>query len=357
MAVSARTLVQPSLEAFDFALPEHLIAQRPASPRDAARLLVVDEILQDQWIHDLPLLLRPGDLLVVNDTRVIPARLFGYRGTVAVEVTLLEPASEGRWRALAKPGRRLAPGDVISFSTLAATVADKDADGAVILDFGCDEASLALGLQREGAAPLPPYIRRNQPDPRDRDDYQTIFASQPGAVAAPTAGLHFTDSLLQALDRSGIARTTITLHVGAGTFLPIRTEHIEEHVMHAERGEVSAAAAAMMAETRARGGRIIAVGTTVLRLLETACDDAGYVRPWQGETRLFIRPGFRIRTADLLLTNFHLPRSTLFMLVAAFAGLSRMRAAYAHAIADNYRFYSYGDATLLSRSAPMTESQ
>ena len=337
---------------FDFPLPPERIAQRPVRPRDAARLLVVGDAADDRVVRDLPRLLRPGDLLVVNDTKVLPARLHGRRGTVAIEATLIEPLADGRWRALAKPGRRLRPGDVLEFAGgFAAGVERKEQDGAVVLDFAVDAATLDEVLDEHGAAPLPPYIRRRQPDPQDRADYQTVFAEQRGAIAAPTAGLHFTPELLAALTAAGVRRTAVTLHVGAGTFLPVKTARIEEHAMHAERGTIGAAAAALIAQTRAEGGRVIAVGTTTLRLLETAADEGGGLAPWSGETRLFVTPGFRFRVVDRLITNFHLPRSTLFMLVCAFAGMERMQAAYAHAIAARYRFYSYGDACLLSPAA------
>jgi S-adenosylmethionine:tRNA ribosyltransferase-isomerase len=342
------------LSDFDFPLPADRIAQRPARPRDAARLLVVraDGGREDRIVRELPALLRPGDLLVVNDTKVLPTRLVGRRGAVAVEATLIEPHGTGRWWALAKPGKRLRPGDRIEFAEgFAAAVAGKSDDGRVLLEFGADDEGLAAALERHGAAPLPPYIRRDSPDPRDREDYQTVYAERPGAVAAPTAGLHFTSGLLDALATAGIGRAAVTLHVGAGTFLPVKVERIEDHRMHAERGEVGDEAAAAIEGARAAGGRIIAVGTTALRLLETAAAAHGRVRPWAGATALFITPGFRFRAADLLLTNFHLPRSTLFMLFCAFAGTGRMRAAYAHALARGYRFYSYGDACLLEREA------
>ena len=338
---------------FDFDLPEALIAQRPAVPRDAARLLrVTADAVMDRAVRDLPDLLEPGDLLVVNDTAVIPARLHGRRRDVPIEVTLLEELGGGRWRALAKKAKRLRPGDSIDFAEdLAAEVAAKHDDGAVDIVFDRAGEALVAALDRYGAAPLPPYIRRDAPDARDRSDYQTLFASRPGAVAAPTAGLHFTPDLLQALAARGVGRATITLHVGAGTFLPVKSDTVAGHVMHAEHGEIGQAAAEAIAETRRRGGRIAAVGTTVLRLLETAAEEDGSVRPWCGATDLFLVPGHRFRTADLLLTNFHLPRSTLFMLVCAFAGTECMKRAYAHAVASGYRFYSYGDACLLDRSA------
>jgi len=340
------------LSDFDFPLPADRIAQHPARPRDTARLLVVraDGCPEDRIVHQLPGLLRPGDLLVVNDTKVLPTRLAGRRGAVAVEATLIEPDGPGRWWALAKPGKRLRLGDRIDFAEgFAAAVEQKSEDGRVLLEFGSGEEGLAAALEQHGAAPLPPYIRRAAPDPRDREDYQTVYAERPGAVAAPTAGLHFTPGLLAALQGAGIGCAAVTLHVGAGTFLPVKVERIEEHRMHPERGEVGDAAAAAIEDARAAGGRIVAVGTTALRLLETAAAVDGRVRPWAGATTLFISPGFRFRTADLLLTNFHLPRSTLFMLVCAFAGTGRMRAAYAHALARDYRFYSYGDACLLER--------
>lgn len=342
------------LSDFDFELPRELIADHPARPRDASRLLVVPGgggAFQDRAIRDLPALLRRGDLLVLNDTRVIPARLRGRRGDAAIEVTLHKAEVGGRWRAFARPAKRLNAGQRIVFAAeFSALVAEKNDAGEILLDFGVVDAALLSLLERHGEMPLPPYIKRAKGgDAGDRADYQTVYAARAGAVAAPTAGLHFTPELFAALDARGVQRTFATLHVGAGTFLPVKTEDLSKHVMHAERGEVSAEAAAAIAETRARGGRIVAVGTTSLRLLESAAGDNGAVRAWSGETRLFITPGARIRTADMLLTNFHLPRSTLFMLVSAFAGLDRMKAAYAHAIARRYRFFSYGDACLLER--------
>lgn len=354
------------LDDFDFPLPGERIAQRPVRPRDAARLLVVragetgvdgdgrgEEGGEDRIVRELPGLLRPGDLLVVNDTKVLPTRLMGRRGAVTVEVTLIEPLAppaSGRWWALARPGKRLRPADSLEFAPgFRAVVASKDDGGRVLLDFACDGATLVAALDAHGAAPLPPYIRRQAPDPLDRKDYQTVYAANPGAVAAPTAGLHFTPELLATLDVVGIGRTAITLHVGAGTFLPVKTQRIADHRMHPERGEISESAASAIEGARAAGGRIVAVGTTALRLLESAADTDGRIAPWTGETSLFITPGFRFRVCDLLLTNFHLPRSTLFMLVCAFAGTARMQAAYRHAIEAGYRFYSYGDACLLHR--------
>jgi S-adenosylmethionine:tRNA ribosyltransferase-isomerase len=338
-------------ELFDFHLPPELIAQQPARPRDSARLLVVDQGgLQDRRVLDLPDLLEPGDLLVLNDTRVLPTRLVGTRGESAVEVTLHQREQGGRWRAFARPARKCRPGDRLVFAPdFAAEVLARGEGGEIALGFACDEGDLIRQLEAHGAMPLPPYIKRRRGgDPRDRDDYQTLFARRPGAVAAPTAALHFTAPLMAALARRGIGHAFVTLHVGAGTFLPVRTENVEDHVMHAEWYEVPPGTADLVARTRAAGGRVIAVGTTVLRTLESAGDAAGRLRPAAGETRLFITPGYRFRLVDRLLTNFHLPRSTLFMLTAAFAGLERIRQAYAHAIAQNYRFYSYGDACLLS---------
>jgi len=345
------------LSDFDFELPRELIAEDPARPRDAARLLMVlagGGEFQDRAIRDLPGLLRPGDLLVLNDTRVIPARLRGRRGEAAIEVTLHKAEGAGRWRAFARPAKRLKTGQRIAFAPeLSARVAEKNDAGEILLDFGLGDAALIAALGRHGEMPLPPYIKRPLGgEAGDRADYQTVYASREGAVAAPTAGLHFTPELFAALEARGIARTFVTLHVGAGTFLPVKTEDVSKHVMHAEWGEVSAASAEAIAAARASGGRIVAVGTTSLRLLESAAGESGAVRAWSGETRLFITPGYIVRTADMLLTNFHLPRSTLFMLVSAFAGLERMKAAYAHAIAKRYRFFSYGDACLLERAAP-----
>ncbi len=334
---------------FDFKLPPELIAQHPAAPRDAARLLVVGETLQDKTVRDLPDLLRSGDLLVVNDTRVLPTRLSGRRGEAKIEATLHKAEGPGVWRAFARPARKLRPGDEIVFAPdFTAAVRSKGDAGEVVLDFACGEADLLTGLQRHGAMPLPPYIKRGGgPDPHDRNDYQTVFAARPGAVAAPTAGLHFTPKLLASLDGRGIARVAVTLHVGAGTFLPVKSEDPRDHVMHGEVGEITDDAARQINNVRRAGGRIVAVGSTALRLLETACGCDGRISPFAGDTDLFLLPGDQVRAADLLLTNFHLPRSTLFMLVCAFAGQERMTAAYAHAIAAGYRFFSYGDACLI----------
>ncbi len=347
------------LSDFDFELPPQLIAQHPVEPRDAARLLQVHgDGLADRTVRDLPDLLRPGDLLVVNDTRVLPARLLGRRGEAGVEVTLHKAEGPARWRAFARPAKRLKPGDRIVFAGAAGETADQAFEaevlerheGEVLLAFSRSGPALIEALERHGTMPLPPYIKRaGGPDPVDRQSYQTVFARQSGAVAAPTAGLHFTPRLLEALAARGVERTTLTLHVGAGTFLPVKHERVEEHRMHAEWASLSVESAAAVARTRARGGRVVAVGTTALRTLESAALDSGAVEAFEGETSLFILPGFRFRAVDLLVTNFHLPRSTLFMLVAAFSGLERMRTAYAHAVAERYRFFSYGDACLLER--------
>ena len=352
---------------FDFELPEDRIALRPVSPRDAARLLVVgaDGELADRRVRDLAALLAPGDALVFNDTKVIPARLKGRRlrgeASTPIEATLLKRLSSSRWTALAKPGRRIAAGDRIRFgepndracllASLDATVADKAESGELTLAFDLAGPDLDLAIAERGAMPLPPYIAsRRAEDDQDLTDYQTVYAREDGSVAAPTAGLHFTPELLAALEGRGVGLHFVTLHVGAGTFLPVKSETVEDHVMHAESGEVSAETAEALNDARAAGGRIVAVGTTALRLLESAADDAREIRPFAGDTSIFITPGYRFRTAEGLITNFHLPRSTLFMLASAFSGLGAMRRAYAHAVASGYRFYSYGDASLLWRS-------
>ncbi|MDE2006449.1 MAG: tRNA preQ1(34) S-adenosylmethionine ribosyltransferase-isomerase QueA [Rhodospirillales bacterium] len=343
------------LSDFDFHLPPERIAQHPARPRDAARLLHVGAVLRDLAVRELPDLLRPGDILVSNDTRVIPAQLSARRGAARIGITLDRSLADGTWHALARNARRLRPGDRLVFdgaADFAATVAACEKGGAVRLAFDRRDEALAAALREAGSLALPPYIARpSGPTAADAADYQTVFARREGAVAAPTAGLHFTPRLLDALDARGVRRVTVTLHVGAGTFLPVREGDVAHHRMHPEWGEIDATAAAAIEAARAGGGRVVAVGTTSLRLLETAAAGDGSVRPFAGETDLFILPGFRFRAADLLLTNFHLPRSTLFMLVSAFAGTARMRAAYAHAIAAGYRFYSYGDACLLERAA------
>jgi len=342
---------------FDFDLPRDLIADRPAEPRDSARLLVIPAAggFADRHIADLPELLQPGDLLVFNDTKVIPARLVGRRGQATIEITLALDLGGGAWRAYAKGARRLRTGDRIEFATdLAAEVLGKTQEGEVALRFDREGAAFREALGRHGAMPLPPYIkrpRRDYPggDARDDADYQTMFAREEGAVAAPTAGLHFTPALLDRLAARGVEWLTVTLHVGPGTFLPVKTDDPREHRMHAEWGTVTAEKAARINAARRRGGRIVAVGTTSLRLLESAAAETGELREFSGETRLFILPGYRFRAIDLLLTNFHLPRSTLVMLVAALAGLDRIKAAYAHAVAEHYRFFSYGDACLIEQ--------
>ncbi len=340
------------VDLFDFELPEGLIAEHPVEPRDAARLLVVGPggTLEHRIFRDLPELLEPGDLLVVNDTRVIPARLEGRKGEGKVEVTLVQPAGEGRWRALARPGRKLSEGTRIDFAeNFSATVTAKGEMGEVVLAFETGDEDLVILLDHHGAMPLPPYIKRREgPQAQDRQDYQTVYAREAGAVAAPTAGLHFTPELLERLEARGIGRATVTLHVGLGTFQPIRVEDTRDHAMHSEWGRVSSETAAAVNAARAAGGRIVAVGTTSVRLLESAATPDGRLEPFEGETAIFITPGYAFRIVDRMVTNFHLPKSTLFMLVSAFAGTQTMRRAYEEAIAEGYRFYSYGDACLLS---------
>jgi S-adenosylmethionine:tRNA ribosyltransferase-isomerase len=342
------------IDDFAFDLPRERIAPHPCEPRDAARLLVIPASggFDDRRISDLPTLLRAGDLLVFNDTKVIPARLTGRRGDAAVEVTLYRDLGGASWRAFAKGARRLRTGDRLVFAEdFVALVGEKHPEGDVTLRFEFDAEVFRAALARYGSMPLPPYIRRPRGgDPRDCQDYQTIFARTEGAVAAPTAGLHFTPALLEALARQGIRWTTLTLHVGPGTFLPVKVTDPRDHPMHAEWGVISAETGEQIAAARREGGRIIAVGTTSLRLLETAAAENGDVRPFGGDTRLFIVPGYRFRAIDMLLTNFHLPRSTLLMLVAALAGLERIKSAYSHAVACGYRFFSYGDACLIERS-------
>ena len=338
------------VDLFDFELPPERIALRPARPRDAARMLVVRGKggLEDRTVRDLPSLLRRGDVLVFNDTRVIPAQLEGRRGEARIGATLHKRLDLRRWQAFVRNARRLREGDTIEFPAgVAAKAEQRHDDGSWTLAFAGEEPVEVL-LERAGRMPLPPYIAgKRATDEADREDYQTIFAREDGAVAAPTAALHFTPELLAALDAAGIARETLTLHVGAGTFLPVKAEDTADHAMHAEWGRIDAAAAERLNAVRARGARVIAVGTTSLRLLESAADESGTIRPFEGDTAIFITPGYRFKAIDGLMTNFHLPRSTLFMLVSALMGLERMQAAYAHAIAEGYRFYSYGDASLL----------
>jgi S-adenosylmethionine:tRNA ribosyltransferase-isomerase len=352
---------------FDFDLPEDRIALRPATPRDSARLLEVDArgASSDRRVSDLPALLRGGDALVFNDTRVIPARLFGSRdraGQVCrVEATLHQRLGSARWSAFMRPGKRLKVGDRVAFggrrdracglNPLDATVTAKSEGGEVILAFDVSGPDLDFAIAERGAMPLPPYIAsRRAADDQDRLDYQTVYARDDGSVAAPTAGLHFTADLLDRLGERGVSAHFVTLHVGAGTFLPVKAESIDEHRMHAEYGEISASVCNALNAVRASGGRIVCVGTTSLRLLESATDESGRIGPFAEPTSIFITPGYRFRAADGLITNFHLPRSTLFMLTAAFCGLATMRRAYAHAIETGYRFYSYGDASLLWRA-------
>jgi S-adenosylmethionine:tRNA ribosyltransferase-isomerase len=337
------------VDLFDFDLPPDRIALRPASPRDAARMLVLDgEDTRDATVADLPRALRPGDCLVFNDTRVIPAQLTGSRGEARIGATLHKREGPRRWRAFVKGAKRLREGDRIDFGRdVAATVHSRGEDGSIVLDFAGDEP-VELLLGRAGTVPLPPYIAGKRPtDAQDAADYQTMFAAEPGAVAAPTAALHFTPALMAALAAAGVAHETLTLHVGAGTFLPVKAEDTAGHRMHAEWGRINAETAARLSAVRTSGGRVVAVGTTSLRLLESAADETGRIAPFEGDTAIFITPGYRFRAVDGLLTNFHLPRSTLFMLVSALMGRERMQAAYAHAIAGGYRFYSYGDASLL----------
>ncbi|WP_333586404.1 tRNA preQ1(34) S-adenosylmethionine ribosyltransferase-isomerase QueA [Phenylobacterium sp.] len=354
---------------FDFHLPDSAIALRPATPRDSARMLCVrpGEALRDLQVRDLPGELRAGDVLVLNDTRVIPARLSGVRlrgdSAVAVEATLHQRRGPARWSAFMRPGKRLAPGDQIVFGAaggsdracglteLNAQVLEKRDGGEVILDFELSGPHLDEAIKARGAMPLPPYIAAKRPeDDQDRADYQTVYARADGSVAAPTAGLHFTPDLLDRLARAGVETCFVTLHVGAGTFLPVKVEEVAEHRMHAEFGEVSPETAQRLNAARARGGRIVCVGTTSLRLVESAARADGVIAPFADETDIFITPGYRFRAVDGLMTNFHLPRSTLFMLVSAFAGTAAMRTAYEHAIATGYRFYSYGDSSLLWRA-------
>ncbi|MDH4745406.1 tRNA preQ1(34) S-adenosylmethionine ribosyltransferase-isomerase QueA [Sphingomonas sp. CBMAI 2297] len=338
-----------NVDLFDFELPNDRIALRPAAPRDSARLLVLDGAeTRDLRVTDLPGQLRAGDCLVFNDTRVIPAQLEGMRGEARIGATLHKREGPRRWRAFIRNAKRLRDGDTIDFGQgVIATAGDRAEDGSFALDFRGDEP-VELLLARCGRMPLPPYIASKRPtDARDADDYQTMFASAPGAVAAPTAALHFTPELLAALDAAGIGHSMLTLHVGAGTFLPVKAEDTADHRMHAEWGCIDQATADRLNAVRAGGGRVIAVGTTSLRLIESAAGEDGLIRPFEGDTAIFITPGYRFKGVDGLVTNFHLPRSTLFMLVSALMGLERMQAAYAHAIAEGYRFYSYGDASLL----------
>ncbi|MGF7170505.1 S-adenosylmethionine:tRNA ribosyltransferase-isomerase [Sphingobium xanthum] len=337
------------VDLFDFDLPPERIALRPASPRDAARMLVVDGSgMRDLKVRDLPGLLRAGDCLVFNDTRVIPAQLEGRRGEAKIGVTLHKRLGPRDWQVFVRNAKRVRPGDLIDFAAdVQARAGERYEDGGMTLSF-LGEEPLELLLERAGRMPLPPYIAsKRETDARDHDDYQTMFADEPGAVAAPTAALHFTPDLLAALEQAGIRHALLTLHVGAGTFLPVKADDTLDHRMHAEWGRIEPETADRLNTIRAAGGRLIAVGTTSLRLLESATGEDGIIRPFADETRIFITPGYRFRAVDGLMTNFHLPRSTLFMLVSALMGTERMQAAYAHAIAGGYRFYSYGDSSLL----------
>jgi S-adenosylmethionine:tRNA ribosyltransferase-isomerase len=337
------------VDLFDFELPAELIALRPAKPRDSARLLALEgQRMSDRTVLDLPGLLQPGDVLVFNDTRVIPAQLEGRRGEASIGATLHKREGPREWRAFVRNAKRVRDGDVIEFGGgVSASAVERDEDGAILLHFRGQEPVEVL-LERAGRMPLPPYIASRRPaDEADREDYQTMFAREEGAVAAPTAALHFTPGLIAALEERGIGRETLTLHVGAGTFLPVKSERIEDHKMHAEWGRIDAETAERLNAVRSAGGRLIAVGTTSLRLLESAADEGGTIRPFEGDTAIFITPGYRFKAIDGLVTNFHLPKSTLFMLVSALMGLDVMKRAYAHAVDQRYRFYSYGDASLL----------
>ena len=356
---------------FDFDLPPERIALRPVSPRDAARLLVVQPggALEDRGVRDLPQLLSPGDALVVNDTKVIPARLTGRRigrdTEPKIEATLTERLDSSRWRALVRPAKKLAPSDVVRFGEegkvcslgqLDATVEGKGESGEVTLLFAFHGPVLDQAIAERGDMPLPPYIAsKRKPDARDRIDYQTLFARDEGSVAAPTAGLHFTDDLLNKLATRGVAVHKVTLHVGPGTFLPVHADDTAGHAMHAEHAVVTAGTADALNAVRAHGGKIVAVGSTALRTIESAADEDGTIRAFAGETSIFITPGYRFKAVDVMMTNFHLPRSTLFMLVSAFCGLDAMKRAYAHAIEEGYRFYSFGDACLLFRAVKVIQ--
>lgn len=352
------------VDIFDFDFDRSLIADKPANPRDTSRLLDLSEegIINDRRFYDLPDVLQKGDVLVFNDTKVIPARLYGCRGDAHVEVTLYHPIDGLSWMSFVKNAKRLREGDTVTFYTdeimpeqsdfTAQVIAKKDEDG-VELRFGCDAKDLGHLLEKYGSMPLPPYIKRDKPRPglwnryNDKEDYQTVYAKHEGAVAAPTAGLHFTDRVLNALEQKGIEKVFLTLHVGAGTFLPVKTEDTKDHKMHAEYGVITPEACAVINKAKQEGRRVIAVGTTSLRLLESAADDTGILHPFTGETDIFITPGYKFKIIDMIITNFHLPKSTLFMLICAIAGTERMQAAYKHAMKEKYRFYSYGDSSII----------
>ncbi len=353
------------VEIFDFELPRELIANQPVSPRDHSRLLDLSEEgkINDRHFYELPDLLEEGDVLVYNDTKVIPARLFGARGEALVELTLYRPIDGIRWMAFINNAKRLKAGDEIKFYTdkisaensdFSAQVIEKQGEEGVLISFNCPPQDLAAKLEQFGFMPLPPYIKRDRPSAdsiwykfNDKENYQTVYAKHEGAVAAPTAGLHFTDDVLKKLRNKGVKEVFLTLHVGAGTFLPVKTEDTKDHKMHAEYGHISEEAAAVINDAKQNGKRVKAVGTTYLRLLESAADDKSVLHPFTGETDIFITPGYKFKIIDMLVTNFHLPKSTLFMLVCAVAGTARMREAYAHAIKEKYRFYSYGDSSIL----------
>ncbi|MBP5216144.1 MAG: tRNA preQ1(34) S-adenosylmethionine ribosyltransferase-isomerase QueA [Alphaproteobacteria bacterium] len=352
------------VELFDFELDKDLIAKQPASPRDASRLLDLSEekVINDRHFYDLPQLLRKGDVMVFNDTKVIPARLYGKRGEALVEVTLYHPDDGISWWSFIKNSKRLRVGDEISFYTaditaeesdFKATVISKNEEDGVLIKFNENPERLGKQLEKYGSMPLPPYIKRDKPLPglwnpyNDKEDYQTVYAKHEGAVAAPTAGLHFTDRLLKEIDDMGVKRVFLTLHVGAGTFLPVKTEDTENHKMHAEYGVISEETCKIINQAKKEGRRIIAVGTTSVRLLESAADDKGVLQPFCGETDIFITPGYKFKILDMIITNFHLPKSTLFMLICAIGGTERMKQAYQHAIAEKYRFYSYGDSSII----------
>lgn len=352
------------VDLFDFDLDRELIAKKPATPRDSSRLLDLsdDTKIVDRHFFDLPKVLHPDDVLVFNDTKVIPARLYGKRGEALVEVTLYHPEDGIRWWSFIKNAKRLKTGDIIHFynseitaeeSDFCAEVLQKDDEDGVMIKFLCNPDELGKKLEKYGSMPLPPYIKREKPLPglwnpyNDKEDYQTVYAKHEGAVAAPTAGLHFTDRLLKEIDKMGVKRVFLTLHVGAGTFLPVKTEDTENHKMHAEYGVISPESCSIINKAKQEGRRIIAVGTTSVRLLESAADEKGILHPFCGETDIFITPGYKFRIIDMIITNFHLPKSTLFMLICAIAGTQRMKDAYAHAIKEKYRFYSYGDSSIL----------
>ena len=352
------------VDIFDFELDRDLIAKQPADPRDTSRLLDLSEAdkINDRHFYDLPDILEKGDVLVFNDTKVIPARLYAQRGEAKVEVTLYHPLDGIKWNAFIKNAKRLHPGDIIRFYTgeisadasdFSAEILEKNGEEGVVLSFNCKPEALGHQLEKYGSMPLPPYIKRDKPQQglwdkyNDKENYQTVYARHEGAVAAPTAGLHFTPRVLEALDKKGIEKVFLTLHVGAGTFLPVKVEDTKDHKMHAEYGIISPEACATVNKAKAEGRRIIAVGTTSLRLLESAADDKGILHPFTGETDIFITPGYKFKIIDYIITNFHLPKSTLFMLICAIAGTERMQKAYRHAMEKKYRFYSYGDSSIL----------